>query len=521
MTNLPLTVLLIDDNRSDRALAIRELRRAFAQLQIKEIREAREFEQVLDADAFDAVITDYQLGWSNGLEILRAIKARYPDCPIVMFTNTGSEEIAVEALKSGLDDYILKEPNRYVRLPASVQLALERKKNERRAALVELRLQSLLNRLDVGVFRATSEGVLLESNPALVQLLGVSSIAEAQSLLQPYLQKSFQSLANLSSPEPQECEIEFRRTDGMSIWTTLSLTFNTIDGEMVLEGLLNNITERKRAELEMQQVNQMLEERVKERTAELESANGELRQVNQELEDLTQRLSIANQELEEFANSVSHDLRAPLRIIAGMSQMLLEERSEQLDALSSDLIQRIIKNAQQTDRLIIDLLSYSRMGQTKIPLQPINLSFVVTDVLRRLEPELERQQVLVTVEEPLPRVMGNSLILSQVFTNLLTNAVKFVAKDTHPRVRLWAEVFNEWTRIWVEDNGIGITAENLQRIFRVFERLHSDEEYPGTGIGLGIVRKGIERIGGRVGVESQPGRGSQFWIELLTYTESP
>src|SRR4028118_441344 len=178
--NQALRILVIDDSRSDRLLAIRELKREFPELQAEEIKEASGLAQAVEQGNFDLVVTHYQLRWTNGIEILRSIKEIYPHCPVIMFTNTGSEEIAVEAMKSGLDDYVLKSPNRYFRLSPAVRVALERAENKRRAARLEIRLQSLLNQLNVGIFRSTLDGQLLESNPAFLNLLGVNSLAQAQ-----------------------------------------------------------------------------------------------------------------------------------------------------------------------------------------------------------------------------------------------------------------------------------------------------------------------------------------------------
>src|ERR671933_668953 len=172
--NQALCILLLDDDPGDRMLAIRELNREFSNLQVEEIIEAEGFTQAVAADNFDLVITDYQLRWTNGIEVLRTIKEHYPYCPVIMFTNTGSEEIAVEAMKSGLDDYVLKSANRYLRLPAAVRAALERAETRRRADLLEIRLQSVLNQLNVGIFRCTLDGRLLEGNPAFLRLLGVN-----------------------------------------------------------------------------------------------------------------------------------------------------------------------------------------------------------------------------------------------------------------------------------------------------------------------------------------------------------
>ncbi|MBE9178798.1 response regulator [Oculatella sp. LEGE 06141] len=501
------SILLIDDNPGDRLLAIRELKREFPQVQIQEIREAESFAQAVATGTFNLVITDYQLGWSNGLEVLRTLKARYPTRPVIMFTNTGSEEIAVESMKAGLNDYVLKQPNRYVRLAAAVRVALERVEAEQRAARLDLRLQALLNQLNVGVFRSDANGNLLECNPALLNVLGVDSIAQAQAVLPLDLRQQYLQLARLVPPQHQHQETQIQGSDGKPMWVVFSTMLNPVDDETVLDGLIEDITERKRAEMQLQHLNEVLEGRVTERTAQLEATN-------RELESTNQRLATANQNLQDFAYSVSHDLRAPLRAIQAFAQILLEEHTNQLDAIGQDYLQRIYVDTQQTDRLIQDLLAYSQLSQADIPLQPIDLERVVTSVLMQLAPELEQRQARVVVEPFTGMAIADRLTLTQVLTNLLTNAIKFVAPGVQPQVRLWAETRGDRIRLWIADNGIGIAPEAQQRIFNVFERLHGGEVYPGTGIGLAIVRKGIEQMNGQIGVESQPGQGSRFWIEL-------
>jgi signal transduction histidine kinase/CHASE3 domain sensor protein len=277
-------------------------------------------------------------------------------------------------------------------------------------------------------------------------------------------------------------------------------------------------------------------EQIQNYTAELE----------QRVAERTIKLQESNAELEAFSYSVSHDLRAPLRTIQGFTQALLEDYGDKLNSIGQEYANYIIESAVQMDTLISDLLSYSRLSRADISIQPIGLSNAIAQTLNQLDVELRKQQAQVTVEEPLPQVMAHRTTLVQALTNLLNNALKFVQPGVQPQVRVWAEEREEedtetggqgdtqrsstqnsyptphsplptppkWIRLWVEDNGIGIAPEYHERIFRVFERLHGVETYPGTGIGLAIVRKGIERMGGRVGVESKLGQGSRFWIEL-------
>ena len=162
------------------------------------------------------------------------------------------------------------------------------------------------------------------------------------------------------------------------------------------------------------------------------------------------------------------------------------------------------------DTLIQDLLAFSRLGRERIQISPVDLAGVVEDAVAGLNGVHGE----ITRDGQFPAALGHRTLLHQVFSNLLTNAVKFVGKGVTPRVRVRAEEHGERVRVWVEDNGIGIEPEFHDRIFRVFERLHPAGGYPGTGIGLAIVRRAMERMGGRCGVDSAAGKGSRFWIEL-------
>ena len=237
-------------------------------------------------------------------------------------------------------------------------------------------------------------------------------------------------------------------------------------------------------------------------------------ELEQRVAERTTELREINAELESFSYSVSHDLRAPLRSIQGFAQILLEEYDDRLEAAGRDYLQRIMAAARRMDALTEDLLTYSRLSRASVELMAVSLEAVVEEVLTQLESDIRGKAACVTVEKPLLKVMGHYATLVQVVANLLTNSIKFVASGVRPQVRVWAEGRDDRVCLRLRDNGIGIESDYRERIFRVFERLHGPEIYPGTGIGLSIVRKGMDRMGGQAGVESAPGQGSTFWLEL-------
>lgn len=230
---------------------------------------------------------------------------------------------------------------------------------------------------------------------------------------------------------------------------------------------------------------------------------------------LATQLRQANQELESFAYSVSHDLRAPLRTMQGFAHALLQNYGDALPEEARDYARRIIFSGRQSERLISDLLAYSRLSFEKLEVKPVELSTVLDQALESLQAGVDEAGARVDVQRGLPTVLGSQTALLQVVTNLLSNGIKFVPAGRRPEVRVHAEERGEYVRLWVEDNGVGIPTGQEERIFRVFERLDHGGEQPGTGIGLAIVRRGMERIGGRCGVERLPKGGSAFWIEVL------
>ncbi len=221
-----------------------------------------------------------------------------------------------------------------------------------------------------------------------------------------------------------------------------------------------------------------------------------------------------NAELEAFAYSVSHDLRAPLRALQGISQALLEDYGSQMDATAQDYSRRLVAAAAEMENLIQDLLAYSRLSRIDIHLASIDLKDAIMKAQGQLSTNIQESQAQISMDNLGFTVLAHPITLVQILTNLLSNAVKFVKPGVKPLVNVTAYEHEGRVRLCVDDNGIGIAPDYQERIFGVFERLHGVEEYAGSGIGLAIVRKGVTRMGGRFGVISQVGQGSRFWIEL-------
>ncbi len=239
------------------------------------------------------------------------------------------------------------------------------------------------------------------------------------------------------------------------------------------------------------------------------------------VESRTASLQEAIQQMEEFSYSVSHDLRAPIRAMIGYSDILLGDHGEKLDDDVREFLQRILRTARRMDALVLDTLAYSKLARREITLAPVPLKRLVDEVIATLD--LTTGTTSITCAGCGGVVQAHEASLAQAITNLVRNALKFVAPGVAPRVNVHCEDRRDRVRLWVEDNGIGIRPELHARLFGMFERLHDERSYEGTGIGLAIVRKAIERIGGAVGVESDGTNGSRFWIELpgtLTHDEN-
>ena len=254
---------------------------------------------------------------------------------------------------------------------------------------------------------------------------------------------------------------------------------------------------------------------IAERQIQLHSVNAE---IEAEVKERTSELTTVNKQMETFCYSMSHDLKAPLRGIQSFSSILVEDCGEVLNDQAKQYVSRIQEAAGKMNRLVNDLLEYSRVSRAKFALVPVDVSDVTEEALRLLAAEIQHQAASIKVDPELGVVIGHEATLIQVMLNLITNALRYGKFGVAPALNIRSESRDNRIRISVQDNGIGIAPEFHQKIFEVFERVPTASTQESTGIGLAIVSKSIERLGGSVGVESRPGAGSTFWFELPVVT---
>lgn len=378
----------------------------------------------------------------------------------------------------------------------------ERKKSEAalRASERRFRLWTELNVIATGIADLT--GHFLEANEALLTLLGYTrEDLEAgrfnwRDLTPPdQLERDHKAIAEARARGAcQPYEKEYFHRDGRRVPVIIGYALfhdparhDRQDTDELAICFIVDISDRKRAEAE-------LELRVEERTA---------------------RLKAALADLEAFSYTISHDLRAPLRSMRGYAEFLVEDHGRALDEEARGYLQKIVESGEHLDRMIRDVLTYTRVSKGLVPLETVELGSLLAGMLERY-PHFTGENLRVELAPDLPKVRGNEALLTQCFSNLIGNALKFVPPERKPHVRIRAETREGRARVWVEDNGIGIAPEDRGRIFGIFERLHAATAYEGTGIGLSIVRRAVEKMGGAIGVESERGEGSRFWIELET-----
>ncbi len=484
----------------------------------------------------DLIFLDIRMPGMGGYEVCRRLKAdeRTRAVPVIFISILEDERDKVKGFQAGAVDYITKpfQPEEVlarirthlqlrdltVRLEQKVaertrdlettnqQLLLEiaeRKLAEKGLRASEERFRRLANNARDMIYRMSlPDGSYEYVSPAARELSGYppeafcSSPQLMRKILHPdwhgYFEEQWSRLLGGDMPPTYEYPIIHKSGD-VRWWNQRNILVRDDAGLAVaIEGIVTDITERKRAEEEIRKLNQELEQRVKDRTADLEAAN---------------------EELEGFTYTVSHDLRAPLRHIDGFIELLGMKVRTALDEQGRHYMDAVSSAAQKMGLLVDDLLSFSRTGRHAVSLQQVDLGTLLRDVIREFNPDTAGRNIVWRIGD-LPAVRGDAAMLRIVLVNLISNALKFTLPREQVEIEIGCQVDEKETIIFIRDNGVGFDMAYVNKLFNVFQRLHHADEFEGTGIGLANVRRIISRHGGRTWAEGEIDQGATFHFSL-------
>lgn len=530
----PKRILVVDDNPDNVHILVNHLQPQYEVICTTNGNEALEI--AFSEDRPDIILLDIMMPDMDGFEVCSRLKANAEawSIPVIFITALGQEVDETRGLNLGAVDFITKPfsiPVAKARIEAHLRLKeemdsritlaykleelnkhLEARIQKKAAALEqahedlktsESKYRGIYANAIEGIFQATPEGRFLDASPSLARSLGYESPQELVATItgaahQPFFRPQDRNIVLQALEQKGELfgfETQFKKKNGDVIWVMISAKAvrDKHDELIYFQGFVIDITERKRAEEKIRKLNQELEQRVAERTAQLE---------------------VSNKELEAFCYSVSHDLRAPVRHIEGFLELLRKRLPTELDEQGRHCFDAISASAHRMAALIDDLLSFSRMGRDEISKVRIDMTELARKVIRELEPETGNRPIEWCIGE-LPVVNGDPSLLRMALVNLIANALKF----TQPRQQARIEIGSlpgqaSEDTIFVRDNGVGFDMTYAEKLFNVFQRLHREEEFEGTGIGLATVRRIIARHGGRTWAEGKPDQGAAFYFAL-------
>ena len=496
MCDEPRRVLLVEDHPGDARLVREELAEYGAgAFQLETVARLDTALRRLAEARFDAALLDLGLPDSQGLDTFARLHAAAPELPVVVLSGLADERTATEAVQAGAQDYLVKGRPDGHSLARALRYAIERGRAEQALRESEHRYRLLFDSGNDavcvhGIGPDGLPGAFTQVNQILCQRLGYA--AEEMLRMTPQ-----QVRAPLPAGE-LECVMQRLRQDGQVLFEVDDLTRDgsripveinarliQLDGRPAVLSMARDIRERRRAEQGIRRANAELEQRVRERTAELEA----------------------------FTYSVSHDLHAPLRHVTRFADMLRAECGHVLGSACAHYLDRIEAGAENMRRLIEALLKLSRLERQNLDRRPTDLNALLAGLLKELEPEFAARSIEWHIGS-LPAADCDAGLLKQVFSNLLLNALKFTRPATQAVIEVGASRCEKESVFFVRDNGVGFDMQRAERLFGVFERLHPENEFEGTGIGLATVRRIVNRHGGRVWAEAAPGHGATFSFTL-------
>jgi PAS domain S-box-containing protein len=503
----PIQLLILEDDATQAAQIDKSLRSAGIPFESDRVETSEEFEGRLLQCIPDVIILDHGRPEFGHTEALKLAKEKCPEVPCISLLGPEGAQAVIQEFKRGATDCVLKADLNV--LGEAVQHAVDEteKLNRDDSSYKLLRETEYKIRLfvqatrDYAIYMLDPKGHIISWNEGAERIEGYS----AETIIGQYFGILFapeerakgmpeQELARASTEGISHSEGWVLRPDGVKFWSEWGLTAVRDRGGR-LQGFLkvaHDVTARREAEERLQRLTSDLEQRVRDRTAQLEASN---------------------RDLEAFTYSISHDLQAPLRHVRTFGQQLQKESGAILPPASREYLEIILRSTETMTDMVTALLKFSRVGRGQLSPQVTDLKRLIQEVRRELELELDGRKVDWAIH-PLPSVFGDPFLLRQVFYNLLSNALKYTGKRPSARIELGSEQQNGQSIIFVRDNGVGFDMEYAHKLFGVFQRLHSSSEFPGTGIGLAIIRRIVEKHGGRVWAEGKPGEGATFFVSL-------
>lgn len=461
---------------------------------------------------FAAILLDVKMPDMDGFQTAELIRSRRRSrhTPILFLTGYKNDEHLFRGYDLGAVDFLFKPiVPEILRSKVAVFVELSRNtallsRQTKVLGKAELKFRSLLDAAPDAMIISAEDGLISLVNSQVESVFGFRReelIGENIRLLVPGWNCRASTSDDIAALCPRSpVELWALRKSGGQFPVEISLSPLQTEEGLLLTSAIRDITERQRAGEAIRELNLTLEQRVAERTQELLRSNEALRQ--------------SNDDLNQFAYAASHDLQEPLRMVSLYSQMLQRRYGSKLDRGADEFIGFIVGGAKRMELLLKDLLTYSQAGSSSEgPAHPVDCCDAIRRVVLNLQASLEQSQAIVTWDS-LPTLYAHEVRVVQLLQNLIGNAVKYRSADP-PRIHVSAERREADWLFSVQDNGIGIAPEYAQEIFGIFRRLHA-QDYPGTGIGLAICQRIVERYGGRIWVESSIGQGSRFFFTIPT-----
>ncbi len=494
-----LRALIIEDCPDDAELVLLELERSGLKVEHKRVETAEQLIVALeDGDnEWDVIIADFSLPHFSAPEALKIVKQRELFIPFIIVSGTIGEETAVEMMREGANDYLIKD--RLKRLPAAIRSEIRKMESVRKARKMQEELRSakqfsdkIISSMKEGFSILDKQGVHLRVNEAFCKMTGFSK-DELVGTVPPHPywpEEEYENIKEVfekaSNGQFEDAELIFERKNGERFYVIISPSCVRDENGEVLSYFASarDITKRKESE--------------------------------KKLEETLEELRRSNEELRQFTHIASHDLREPVRKIISFAELLTESLATKLNDDEKEYLQFMTDNADRIMKVTKYLTRYLRTDNQSEIVQSIDLNIVIDEIKKtQLAARIEKSDANIEVVDNLPKIFG---IYSQIFillNNIIDNALTYTPKNISPKIKLKAiPETNNFYRIEIADNGVGIEEEYQAKIFEMFSRLHPDIHYKGTGIGLAFCKKIVELHGGEIGVDSTPGKGSTFWFTL-------